>query len=115
MSHWCFRTRGCSDCQYAHFMDRQTFEKIVRNKAIIGMPFTLEDVAETGKCKHPMSPVCDCKATPVPTAWLQPLVQSGVIHKVGEVPSSNPTARGRKVSLWGGGGRVEVEEEELVA
>ena len=100
-------------------MDRQRFEKIVRNKAIIGEPFTLEDVAETGKCTHPILPGCACVARPVPTAWITPLVQNGVVRKVGEVKSKSPAAKGRKVTLWGvAGPRVddgELDESTLVA
>lgn len=83
-------------------MDRERFDRIVRNKVVIGEPFTLEDVAETGKCQHPILPGCDCVASPVPTAWITPLVQAGVVRKVGEIPSKSPGARGRKISLWGG-------------
>ena len=97
-------------------MDRQRFEKIVRNKCVIGEPFTLEDVAETGKCQHPAMPPCECKPTPVPTAWMTAMVQAGTVRKIGERPSTNPAARGRKVSLWSGAApRVEEEPDLEVA
>lgn len=80
------------------------------NKTRIGVPFTLEEILETGKCSHPILPPCDCKpvkATGQHTTWMALLVKSGRVAKVGERPSTNPAARGRKVTLYGR------EEEDL--
>lgn len=96
-------------------MDRSKFERIVVNKARIGIPFTLEDVLETGKCGHMMMPKCDCEA-PRPngqySAWMTALIKGQHVMKIGEKASTNPAARGRKVAVYGGSHFTYEEDEE---
>lgn len=81
---------------------RERFDRNVKAKAVIGDPFTLDDIATSLEV-----PVTDLRPS-----WLTPFVNNDTIRKVGSKPSRNPKSNGRLIALWQGTYYLDLEDEE---
>lgn len=83
-------------------MLKERFERVVRVKAGIGHPFTMEDVAETLEVPY----------EELRSAWLLPLINEDVIRNIGSQASRRRAARHRKITIWSGTYYLDLEDEE---
>jgi len=78
---------------------REKFDRNIRAKAGIGMPFTMEDVADT----------LGVKSSELRSSWLVPFRDADVIRNVGSQPSRS---KKHHVTVWQGTYYLDLEAEE---
>lgn len=78
---------------------REKFDRNIRAKAGIGMPFTMEDVADT----------LGVKSSELRSSWLVPFRDADVIRNVGTQPSRS---KKHHVTVWQGTYYLDLEIEE---